>query len=62
MYTLTTAQITDFLTADFMPVATNATVSGAAVDGAVRNYRIMAGGAGYTTEHIQHKHCVVMEY
>ena len=48
MYTLTTSQITDFMTADFMPVATNATVSGAAVDGAVRNYRIMAGGAGYT--------------
>ena len=49
MYTLTTAQITDFLTADFMPVATNATVSAAAVDGAIRNYRIMAGGAGYTS-------------
>ena len=49
MYTLTTAQITDFLTADFMPVATNATVSGAAVNGAVRNYVIMAGGAGYTS-------------
>ena len=49
MYTLTTTQITDFLTADFMPVATNSTVSGAAIDGAVRNYRIMAGGAGYTS-------------
>ena len=49
MYTLTTAQITDFLTADFMPVATNATVAGAAVDGAVGHYRIMAGGAGYTS-------------
>ena len=48
MYTLTTSQITNFLTADFMPVATDSTVSTAAVDGAIRNYRIMAGGAGYT--------------
>ena len=48
MYTLTTAQITDFLTADFMPVVTNATVSTAAVDGAIRQYKVMRGGAGYT--------------
>ena len=48
MYTLTTSQITNFLTADFMPVATDSTVSAAAVDGAIRNYRIMRGGAGYT--------------
>ena len=48
MYTLSTAQITDFLTADFMPVQTNSTVSAAAVNGAVRHYRIMRGGAGYT--------------
>ena len=48
MYTLTTTQITDFLTADFMPVTTNSTVSAAAVNGAVRHYRIMRGGAGYT--------------
>ena len=48
MYTLTTSQITNFLTADFMPVATDSTVSSAAVDGAIRNYRIMAGGSGYT--------------
>jgi len=48
MFTLTTTQITDFLTADFMPVATNATVAGAAVDGAVRHYKVMRGGAGYT--------------
>ena len=49
MYSLTTTQITDFLTADFMPVATNSTVSGAAVDGAVRHYKVMRGGAGYTS-------------
>ena len=48
MYTLTTTQITDFLTADFMPVATNSTVSGAATDGAVRHYKVMRGGSGYT--------------
>jgi hypothetical protein len=49
MYTLTTTQITDFLTADFMPVTTNSTVSGAAIDGAVTQYKVMRGGAGYTT-------------
>jgi len=48
MYTLSTAQVADFLTADFMPVTTNATVSAAAVDGAIRHYRIMRGGSGYT--------------
>ena len=48
MYTLTTAQITDFLTADFMPVTTNGTVSGAAVDGEIRHFKIERGGAGYT--------------
>ena len=48
MYTLTTSQVSNFLTADFMPVATDATVSTAAVDGAIRHYRIMAGGSGYT--------------
>jgi len=48
MYSLTTTQITDFLTADFMPVVTNATVSTAAVSGAIRQYKVMRGGAGYT--------------
>jgi len=50
MYSLTTTQITDFLTADFMPVATDATVSAWAAlndDGAVRHYKVMRGGAGY---------------
>ena len=32
-----------------MPVATNGTVSGAATDGAVTQYKIMRGGAGYTS-------------
>ena len=48
MYTLTTAQITDFLTADFMPVTTNSTVSTAAIDGEIRQYKVMRGGAGYS--------------
>ena len=50
MYSLTTTQITDFLTADFMPVATNATVAAAAVliNGAVTLYKVMRGGSGYT--------------
>ena len=48
MYTLTTAQITDFLTADFMPVVTNATVASNAVDGEIRQYKVMRGGAGYS--------------
>ena len=49
MYTLTTTQITDFLTADFMPVTTNSTVSGAAADGAVTQYKIMRGGSNYAS-------------
>ena len=48
MYTLTTAQVADFLTADFMPVTTDATVSAAAVDGAIRLYTVQRGGSGYT--------------
>ena len=48
MYTLTTSQITDFLTADFMPVTTNSTVSTAAIDGEIRQYKIMRGGVGYS--------------
>ena len=49
MYSLTTTDITDFLTADFMPVRTNATVSAAAINGAVTQYKIMRGGSGYTS-------------
>ena len=48
MYTLSTAQVADFLTADFMPVTTDSTVSAAAVDGAIRHYKVEQGGAGYT--------------
>ena len=47
MYTLTAGQINNFLTADFMPVATDSTVSAAATDGAIDSLAITAG-SGYT--------------
>jgi|TARA_R110002020_G_scaffold156430_2_gene338530 hypothetical protein len=47
MYSLTSAQINSFLTADFMPVATDSTVSGAATDGAIDSL-IVTAGSGYT--------------
>ena len=47
MYTLTAGQINNFLTADFMPVATDSTVSAAATDGAIDSLSITAG-SGYT--------------
>ena len=47
MYTLTAGQINNFLTADFMPVATDSTVSAAAADGAIDSLAITAG-SGYT--------------
>ena len=48
MYTLTTTEVADYMTVDFMGVHTDATVSAAAVDGAVNRYHIANGGAGYT--------------
>jgi hypothetical protein len=48
MYTLTTTEITSFLTTDFQAVHTDATVSAAAVDGSVNRYIIANAGAGYT--------------
>ena len=47
MYSLTTSQIQKFLTTDFTPVATDSTVAGAAVDGAIDIVRV-TGGSGYT--------------
>lgn len=47
MYSLTSTQINNFLTADFMPVATDSTVSTAATDGAIDSL-IVTGGSGYT--------------
>jgi len=57
MYTLTSTQIQNFLTTDFMPVvdtlgtvtgASASTVSAAAVDGEIRRITITTAGAGYT--------------
>ena len=47
MYTITASETTKFLTADFMPVSTDSTVSTAAVDGAIESLQITAG-SGYT--------------
>jgi len=48
MYTLSAAQQTNFLSTDFMAVATNSTVSSAAVDGAVSIVKIKTAGTGGT--------------
>jgi len=48
MYTLSTTQITNFMTTDFVAVATDSTVASAAVPGAVGQYIVANGGAGYT--------------
>jgi len=48
MYTMTTSQVQNFLSTDFMPVATDSTVSGAAVDGEIRHAFIDTAGTGYT--------------
>ena len=47
MYTLTSSGINNFLTADFMPVTTDSTVSAAATDGAIDSL-IVTAGSGYT--------------
>jgi len=48
MYTLTAAQQANFLSTDFMAVATDSTVSSAAVDGAVNIVKIKTAGSGGT--------------
>lgn len=48
MYTLTASQQANFLSTDFMAVATNATVSSAAVDGAINIVKIKSAGSGGT--------------
>ena len=48
MYTLTASQQTNFLSTDFMAVATDSTVSAAAVDGAVNVVKIKTAGSGGT--------------
>ena len=48
MYTLSASQQINFLSTDFMAVATNSTVSSAAVDGAVNIVKIKTAGSGGT--------------
>ena len=48
MYTLSAAQQSNFLSTDFMAVATNSTVSSAAVDGALDTVKIKTAGSSYT--------------
>jgi len=48
MYSLTAAQRQNFLSTDFIAVATNSTVSAAAVDGAVNIVKIKTAGSGGT--------------
>jgi len=48
MYTLSAAQQTNFLSTDFMPVATNSTISNAAVDGGIDIVKIKTAGTGGT--------------
>ena len=47
MYTITASDSTKYLTPDFMPVATDSTVSAAATDGKIESL-IVTAGAGYT--------------
>ena len=47
MYTISASDSNKFLTADFMPVATDSTVSAAATDGAIESL-IVTAGSGYT--------------
>ena len=47
MYSLSTTQVTNFVSTDFMPVATNSTVAAAAVDGALDTILVAAGGSSY---------------
>jgi len=47
MYTLSAAQQANFLSTDFMAVATNSTVAAAAVDGALDTVRIKTAGSSY---------------
>jgi len=48
MYSLTTAQATNFTSTDFIPVSTDSTVAAAAVDGALDTILVVAAGSGYT--------------
>ena len=48
MYSITAAEQATYLTTDFMPVSTDSTVSGAAVDGAIESIIVTNVGSGLT--------------
>ena len=48
MYTLSASQQANFLSTDFMAVATNSTVSSSAIDGAINIVKIKSAGSGGT--------------
>ena len=48
MYTLTASQQSNFLSTDFMAVATNSTVSSAATDGGIDIVKVKTAGSSYT--------------
>ena len=47
MYTITSSEVSNFLTTDYIPVSTDSTVSTAATDGAIDSV-IVTAGSGYT--------------
>ena len=47
MYTISTSDFAKYGTSDFIPVATNSTVSAAAIDGGIESL-IVTSGSGYT--------------
>ena len=51
MFTMTTSMVQNFLSTDFMPISATATdaaaVATGAVNGEIRHYQIVSGGAGY---------------
>jgi hypothetical protein len=47
MYSITTSEVSSFLSTDFMPVSTDSTVSSAAVDGELSKVAVTTAGAGY---------------
>lgn len=49
IYTINQADALKFLTPDYMPVRTNATVAAAAIVGGIHYIKITNGGSGYTT-------------
>tara|TARA_Y100000034_G_scaffold41278_1_gene50761 strand:- start:173 stop:1555 length:1383 start_codon:yes stop_codon:yes gene_type:complete len=47
MYSLTTSEVQNFLSTDFLPVSTDSTVSAAAIDGSIGQVKVTTAGTGY---------------